>query len=391
MDSRETEPTLAQRELGLDTLLAHACEDPSRFLGAVSPPLFQASLFAFESIEDWGDNPGAYRYTRVGNPTTEILERKLALLERGECARMFGSGMGAITAAIMSCTRAGDHVVAVDGCYARALLDGILARFGVATTYVNGTDTSAFDAATRPNTTLYYIESPLTVVFDLQDIAAVCSIARSHGVTTLIDNSHCTPYYQNPIEMGVDIVVHSASKYLGGHSDLIGGALITSEARLREALSHESTLLGAVMDPFVSWLILRGMRTLAVRLERHQRNATAVASWLEQHPAVERVIYTGLPSHPQYGLAKRQQRGSTGLLTFIPKESRDDKVRAFANRLELFRLAVSWGGYESLAAPIPRPLEGKSGHSTWRVRLHVGLEDPEDLIADLDQALRVLG
>lgn len=390
MDSTDAEALVPLREPAFDTLLAHGCEDPARFLGAVSPPLFQASLFAFESIEDWGGQTGAYHYTRVGNPTTEILERKLALLERGESARMFGSGMGAITAAIMSCTRAGDHVVAVRGCYGRALLDGILARFGVETTYVDGTDPSAFDAATRPNTTLYYIESPLTIVFDLQDMAAVCAIARSHGVTTLIDNSHCTPYLQNPIEMGVDIVVHSASKYLGGHSDLIGGALITSEARLREALNHESILLGAVMDPFVSWLILRGMRTLSVRLDRHQRNAMSVASWLEQHPAVERVIYTGLPSHPQYDLARKQQRGSTGLLTFIPKETSDDRVRSFANRLKLFRLAVSWGGYESLAAPIREPLDDKSGHSTWRIRLHVGLEDPEDLIADLDQALAAL-
>lgn len=384
------------REPGFETICTHSGEEPSRFLGAVAPPLFQNSLFASPDAETFarrGDmRPEVYDYTRVANPTTDILESKLALLEKTDSARCFGSGMAAVSAAILHSVKAGDHIVAVETVYGptKVFLTSYLSQFSVDVTYIRGTDPQEFAEACRPNTKLFYLESPSTFVFHLQDLAAVAAIARERGITTAIDNSWASPYFQNPAEFGIDLVIHSATKYLGGHSDIVAGVVAGPKAHLDRLAAREGALLGGILDPFAAWLMLRGLRTLPVRMDRHQANALQVATFLEGHPKVACVHYPGLASHPQHDLIKRQMRGSSGLLSIELKEGGQPVAYAFVNRLKYFHIACSWGGYESLAIAIPfaeRSAAGGSAGGGWGARLHVGLETVEDLVADLDQAL----
>jgi cystathionine beta-lyase len=386
------------REPGFDTIVTHAAEDPSRYFGAVAPPLFQNSLFASPDAETFAHrsrhHPEVYDYTRVANPTTDILESKIALLEKTEAARCFGSGMAAVSAAILHAVKAGDHVVAVETIYGptKLFLTSYLSRFNVEVTFVRGTDPREFADACRPNTKLFYLESPSTFVFHLQDLAAISALARERSVITAIDNSWASPYFQNPAEFGIDLIIHSATKYLGGHSDIVAGVVAGPKRHIGPLSEKEGALLGGILDPFAAWLMLRGLRTLSIRLERHQQSAMRVASFLEQHPKVARVFYPGLPSHPQYELAKRQMRGTSGLLSVELKEGGQEAACAFVDRLKYFHIACSWGGYESLAIAIPFPHatggkeEGMPGCG-WGARLHVGLETVEDLVEDLSQAL----
>jgi cystathionine beta-lyase len=376
------------REPGFETLCAHAGEDPQRFSGAVIPPIFQNSLFVSPDVESFilrgNRHPEAYDYTRVANPTTDILEAKLAALERTEAARCFGSGMAAVVAAILHGVRAGDHVVAVETAYGptRNFLSGYLERFHVAVTFVEGSDPQQFADALRPNTRVFYLESPSSMVFHLQDFAAVTGMARERGILTIADNSWASPYFQNPTAMGVDLVLHSATKYLGGHSDIVAGVVAGSKERLRAIKDQEGSLLGSILDPFAAWLMLRGLRTLPIRMERHQSSALIIARYLETHPRIARVHHPGLPSHPQHALARRQLRGTSGL--FSVEFAERDQRRAFAivNCLRYFGLGVSWGGFESLIVPMLFP----SGN--WGARLHIGLETVEDLREDLENALK---
>lgn len=378
---------------GFETLCAHAGDDPSRWLGAPVPPIYQNSLFTCPDVEAFlgraGRQPETYDYSRVANPTTDVLESKLAALEGVEAARCFASGMAAVSAAIMSCVRAGDHLVAVDTVYGptRKLLSEYLPRYQVSTTYVPGTDPQQFVDALRPNTRLIYLESPSSLVFELQDLAAVAALARERGIVTAIDNSWASPYFQNPAELGIDLVLHSATKYLGGHSDLVAGVVLGSAERLRELCAWEGQLLGGMLDPFAAWLMLRGVRTLPVRLDRHQQSATAIARFLEAHPKVARVYYPGLQSHPQHELALRQMRGCSGLLSFALKEPGLEPVRRVVDALQYFGIGVSWGGFESLAIPITLP-GSPAEDPAWGIRLHIGLETVDDLRADLDAAMR---
>jgi len=384
------------REPGFETICEHAAEEPARFLGAVAPPLFQNSLFASPDAETFARrgaaHPEVYDYTRVANPTTDILEAKLALLEKTEAARCFGSGMAAVTAAILHCVRAGDHVVAVNTIYGptRHFLTSYLSQFNVEVTFVRGTDAQEFADACRPNTKLFYLESPSTFVFHLQDLAAVSAIARERNVVTAIDNSWASPYFQNPVEFGIDLVIHSATKYLGGHSDIVAGVVCGPKAHMTELASLEGALLGGILDPFAAWLMLRGLRTLPVRMDRHQANALRIAEFLQGHRKIAAVHYPGLDSHPQRDLARRQMRGSSGLLSIELKEGGQAAAYAFINRLRYFHIACSWGGYESLAIAIPFPAV-KNGEPAvgggWGARLHIGLETVEDLMEDLEQAL----
>lgn len=384
------------KEPGFETLCAHAGDDPARFHGAVAPPLYQNSLFASPDSQTFARRgemrPDIYDYTRVANPTTDILEAKIAAMERTEACRTFGSGMAAISAAILHFVKAGDHIVAVDTIYgpARAFLSTYVARFGIDVTYVDGTDPQQFVDACRPNTRLFYLESPSTFVFRLQNLSALSNIASERNIRTVIDNSWASPYFQNPADFGIDLVLHSATKYLGGHSDIVAGVVAGKREHLNDLMMEEGTLLGGILDPFAAWLMLRGIRTLPVRLDRHQVNALAVAQFLEAHPKVAHVFYPGLPSHPQYELGQQQMRGYSGLLSFELKEGGQAAAYAFVDKLRYFHIACSWGGYESLAIGIgfSSRTSGRTGGCGWGARLHIGLETVDDLLEDLDQALQ---
>jgi len=362
-----------------------------------SPPIYQTSLFSFPSFaalrEAMSSRDRHFIYTRGRNPTVVLAEKKIAALEKAGRAKLFSSGSAAISAAVMAFVKSGDHVVCVEGCYsrARALLESYLPRFGVEHSFVDGTRPEEFEAALRPNTRLIYLESPTSFTFQLQDLEAVSSLARARGLKTIIDSTWATPLYLNPVELGINLVVHSLSKYIGGHSDLVAGVVAGSEEDIARITDSEFIQLGAVPDPFSAWLVLRGLRTLAVRMPRHFAGALYAAGRLEEHPAVEQSIYPFLPSHPQYALARRQMRGGGGLFSIRLKTREVEKIALFIDSLRLFRRAVSWGGYESLVfpeaarCPVTAPAERLS-----LVRLHIGLEDREALVEDLFHALDCL-
>lgn len=380
------------RDPGFETLCAHAGDDPKRFHGAPVPPIYQNSLFTVPDAESFftrGElRPECYDYTRCANPTTDVLEEKLAALERTEAARCFGSGMAAVTAAVLYGVRSGDHVVAVDTVYGptRQFLTQYLPRFQVAVTFVPGDDPEQFRSACTARTRLFYLESPSSLVFRQQDLAAVASLAREREILTVIDNSWASPYFQNPTDFGIDLVLHSATKYLGGHSDIVAGVVMGARKHLDSIREWEGQLLGGILDPFAAWLMLRGVRTLPVRMDRHQQNAMAVARMLEEHPAVSRVHYPGLASCPQAELSRRQLRGSSGLLSFELKDGTRELACRVLNRLRYFGIGVSWGGFESLATPVALP-DARGGEPHWGIRLHIGLETVEDLLEDLQAAL----
>lgn len=393
-----------REDLYLETLLAHYGEDRAAYHGAVVPPLFQNSLFTFENWDAidaaFDDRTNAYIYSRGGNPTVRLAERKLAKLAGGERARLFASGMAAISAAILHCVSQGDHVVAVKNVYGPT--SNLVGRYlhekmGIETSFVDGSDPADFTAASTARTTLWYLESPSTAVFGLQDIRAVAALARERGIRTIIDNTWATPVFQRPLEMGIDLEVHSCSKYLGGHSDLVAGLVIGSGADIDRIAVREYELLGGILPPLEAWLILRSLRTLPMRMRRHQENALEVARWLEAHPSVEAVRYPGLPSHPQAELASRQMSGFGGLLGFRLASGDLMKIKAFVDRLEVFQLGVSWGGHESLvyapaisyAKELPPERFAALGIAAGDIRISVGLEDARDLVADLAQALVV--
>lgn len=373
-------------------------EDPAAAMqqGSVSPPIYQTSLFSHPNFDSFqramNDESSAYIYSRGNNPTVRAVEEKLAALESGEDARLFSSGVSAIAAAAMSLLRQGDHVICVEDCYSwtRYLFETYLKRFGVETSFVEGTDVAQFEAAVRPDTRLIYLESPTTLTFKLQDLSAVATLARDRGIRTVIDNTWATPLQQNPIEQGIDLVVHSASKYLGGHSDVVGGVVVGSSELVSRIFETEFMPIGHISNPSHAWLILRGLRTLDVRLRRHYESATRVATWLEEQPEVERVIFPALQSHPQHELFKRQMRGGSGLLSLILADSSVVAIRRFTDALRHFRIGVSWGGFESLVFPIavklPPGTKEAAGNQRL-IRIHVGLDEPTLLVEDLRNAL----
>jgi cystathionine beta-lyase len=376
---------------GFETVCAHYAEDAERHFGAAAPPIYQTSTFLYPDAATFEQRRkpggGRHEYTRGSNPTSQILEAKLARMERAEWADCFSSGMAAITAAINACVAADTHVVAVAHCYGptRRYLDH-LKRLSVETTFVAGVDPDDFLAAIRPNTCLIYLESPTSGRFEVPEIEPITRAARARGITTLFDNSWATPYFQNPLEMGVDLVLHSATKFLNGHSDVVAGVAAGRERKLRENFLREIELAGGILDPHAAWLLLRGLRTLPLRMERHHENGLAAARMLAEHPKVAYVLHPGLESHPQHATTRKQLRGYSGLFSFALREQSPDAMRSFLNRLKLFKIGVSWGGYESLA--IGGTLFNVSGDRPERlIRLHVGLESKEDLLADLKQAL----
>ena len=381
-----------------ETVCEHRGEEEVAPLHAVVPPLYLNSLHTFDTIGEYlsfkDDQDEQYIYGRVSNPTVALLECKLAALERGAGALCFGSGMAAITSAIMACAAPGDHIVAVDSCYGptrRFLTEQMRDRFGVDVDFVRAENAGDFEAVLRENTKLIYLESPSSLVFALTDLGEVASLARARGIRTIIDNTWSTPLYQKPLTLGIDISLHSLSKYIGGHSDIIGGALICrDEALYRSIRMTQRELWGGIMGPFEAWLALRGLRSLPARLALHSSNALAMANYLAAHPRVARLIYPGHPSFPQYELARRQMSGFSGLMSFIPALSFEQTCR-MVDGLRLFRRGVSWGGVESLVCmPFGRATEdaaAAAGGARNLVRISVGQESAADLIADIDRAL----
>ena len=376
-----------------EEICTHYSEDPSRFAGAVTPPIFQSSLFT-ECEGNEGDREGRYAYTRVSNPTTEIVENKVAALEQGEASKCFSSGMGAISAAMMHYLKKDSHVVAVASIYgpAHRFLAEYMKRFGVEVTFVKGTDTEEIEGAIRENTDLIYLESPSTYLFLVQDLAKIAEVAKKHHAATVIDNTYCTPIFQKPLTFGIDMVVHSASKYLGGHSDIIGGVVIGRKEDIDQIAQSERELFGAVMSPFDSWLMLRGIRTLPVRMKQHMVNAMEMAAYFQELPVVKEVIYPWWETHPQYELAKKQMTGASGLMSVV-FDLPGEQIKRIVRELEFFHRGPSWGGFESLISPVGADLE--QDNETMKkglVRLHIGLEGADLLKEDFERAVKnVLG
>src|SRR5690348_6068474 len=387
--------------MDIDWILTHLGEERDRYFNAVAPPVIQTSIFCFDNVADMRarmrDEYAEHCYTRGNNPTVEILRQKLAALEGAEDCLVFSSGAAAISAAMVASVAAGDHVVCVHKPYSwtHKLLTQALSHFGVRCSFVDGSDVANIEAALEPATRLIVLESPNSLTFELQDLAAVARLAGERGIRTLCDNSYASPLNQSPIALGVDLVAHSATKYLNGHSDVVAGALCGPRATLKEVFKGPFMTFGAVPSPHDAWLMLRGLRTLRLRVERSGRSAMQVARWLEAHPKVERVWYPHLPSHPQHELAKRQMCLSGGLLSFAPRCEDTAAVERFCDALKRFLLSVSWGGYESLVCPSAafHPPSTKVAAATpgmpppHLVRLSIGLEEPDVLIADLEQAL----
>ena len=388
--------------MDLSYILNQLGEDRERYFGAVSPPIVQSSIFAFPSVDamraGFRDEFGEHVYTRGNNPTVEILRRKVAALEGAEDCLMFGSGAAAMSAGVIASVSGGDHVVCVARPYSwtRAVLKDLLGRFDVATTFVDGTDAGHFEAALTGRTRLIVLESPNSMTFEQQDLAAVAALARARGIRTLCDNSYATPLNQSPIALGIDLVAHSATKYLNGHSDVVAGALCGSTAVIREVFRGPYMTLGAILAPHDAWLMIRGLRTLPVRMQRIAATSAAVLAFLEAHPRVRRVYSPRATGNAQLGLTGRQLRGASGLLTIELATDDIVAVERFCDGLTRFLMTVSWGGYESLAFPVcavfPRDaaMRPAQGVPLNLVRLSIGLEEADVLIADLDAALRRL-
>lgn len=383
--------------MDLSYIINELGEERSSYYNAIAPPIMQASNFAFNTVEELGkafeDEMGGYLYSRGLNPTVDILRQKLAALDGAEDCLVFNSGAAAIFAGVLAHVKAGDHLVSVKKPYtwAQKMFDVILPRFGVSATYVDGTTLESWQEATRDNTTFFYLESPNSWNFSLQPIREVAAFARSRNIVTLVDNSYCTPLYQPVIEMGVDMAMQTATKYISGHSDTLGGVLSGSHERMKKIFDSEYLNIGSGIQPFNAWLLLRGLRTMPMRLERVFQSTRTVFEGLKQHRAVESIIFPFDKSFPQYDLAVSQMKGAGGLLTLILKADKKEQVVRFAESLKHILMAVSWGGHESLI--IPRcagilDVEFNPQDPEHRmVRLYVGLEDPQYLLADLYQAL----
>lgn len=386
----------------LETILAHYGEERDKHNGAIVPPIYQNTLFAFESWdhidEAFSDPINNNIYTRGNNPSVSIVEKKLAKIASGEKARLFSSGMAAISSAIMSCVKANCHVITLRNIYGPAMnfLDNYLRdKFNIDVTFVSGESVEEIKNAIKENTTLIYLESPSSAVFSMQNLKAIADLAKKHNIKTIVDNTWATPIFQKPLELGIDLEVHSCSKYLGGHSDIIAGVIIGSAKDIDSIYQNEFLLFGAKMAPFEAWLLMRSLRTLPMRMEKHQSNTLKVANFLENHPKIKSVNYPGLKSHPQFELGKEQMKGYSGLMSFVIDSEELADIKNFVNALEHFSIGVSWGGHESLIhAPAISYLKEMSpeqfkstGLSLGVMRVSIGLEHVDDLIEDLSTAL----
>lgn len=387
--------------MDLSYILNEYAEDRENYFRAVAPPIVQTSNFAFKTVDElrksFEDEYSAWLYSRGLNPTVEILRKKLAALDGAEDCLVFNSGAAAIFASVLANVKSGDHIISVRNPYtwAKKIFEVILPRFNVSHTYIDGTNIENFRSAIQPNTTLIYLESPNSWTYELQDLKAVADIAKHHNIITICDNSYCTPLYQKPIEMGIDLVLQSATKYISGHSDVVAGVLTGKKSMIERIFNSEYLAVGSGIQPFNAWLLIRGLRTLPARLERSAKTTVAVVDYLKQHPKVEKVYFPFDPSFPQYNLAKQQMKGACGLLTFIIKANTAEEVEKFCNSLQHILMAVSWGGYESLIIPKLAGIKKESFHAAVELhrslRLYIGLEDAGYLIQDVEQAFAAMG
>ena len=386
--------------MDISYILNELGEEREKYFNAVAPPIIQTSNFVFNKVDDmrrlFQDEYTGYLYTRGLNPTVDILRKKLAALDDAEDCLVFNSGSSAIYAAVMANVKSGDHIVSVKKPYtwAQKLFNDILPKFGVTTTYVNGTAVENFEKAIQPNTAIIYLETPNSWYLDLQDLRAIASIAKSKSILTICDNSYCSPLYQKPITMGIDIALQSASKYISGHSDVVAGVLTGTTAMMKKIFDTEFCTAGTGISPFNAWLLIRGLRTLPIRLQKITTNTQKVLAFLKQHEKVEDIIFPFDENFLQYELAKKQMDGACGLLSFHLKVKKIDDIVIFCESLKHILMAVSWGGYESLIIPGCASVNENdytiAQKSQRMLRLYIGQEEPEYIINDLQQALNII-
>lgn len=377
--------------MDISTLCVHGSEDRTNSTGAISVPIYQSATFVHPGV---GASTG-YDYSRVQNPTREQLEKIVAKLESGVDAIAFSSGMAAITA-MMELFKPGDHIIASDDLYggSHRLFTHISMKNGLSFSYVNTADITAIKNNLRDNTKAVFIETPTNPMMDVTDIAAVAQITREHNLLLIVDNTFLTPYYQNPLLLGADIVIHSGTKYLSGHNDTLGGLLVARTNEIAEQLRFIYKTTGACLSPFDSWLMIRGIKTLAIRMDKQQENAMRIANWLLTHPKVKAVYYAGLPTHPGYEISKKQARGFGAMISF--KVDSEITARRLLENVQVVLYAESLGGVETLItypmlqthADIPQEEREKKGIDERLLRLSVGIENVEDIIADLDRSLK---
>ena len=381
--------------MDISYILNEYAEERENYFNAISPPIIQTSNFIFNTVADmrkaFSDEYSTYLYSRGKNPTVDILRKKLAALDGAEDCLVFNSGAAAIFAAVLANVKAGDHIVSVDKPYtwAQKMFNEILPRFGVTTTYIDGKEIENFERAILPNTAVIYLESPNSWDYALQDLAAVAELAKAEHIVTIIDNSYCTPLYQQPIRYGIDVSIQTATKYISGHSDTLGGVLSGSRSMIERIFNSEYMNIGSGIQPFNAWLLIRGLRTLVARLDRIAASTKKVINYLKHHPKVEELIFPFDENFPQFELARKQMTGACGLLTFIIKANTITEIEKFCESLQHIFMAVSWGGHESLIIPKCagiQPAEFDVNNREHRMlRLYIGLEDPEYLIKDLEQ------
>jgi cystathionine gamma-lyase len=384
---------MSKNSMKFSTLAIHAAQEPDKETGAVITPIYQTTTFAQHGP---GELVSGYDYSRSGNPTRSVLETVLAGLEGGAHGFAFASGTGALTTLTLALLRPGDHVIVGDDVYGGTfrLFDKVLKPYGVEASWLDMTDPENIRRAIRKETKMVFLETPTNPLLKLIDLNEVIGIAKERGLVTAVDNTFASPYLQQPITLGADIVLHSTTKYINGHSDVVGGALVLKDDTYAEKIAFYQNAVGATPDPLAAWLTLRGLKTLAVRMQAHVRNAQGLAEFLESHKAVEGVIYPGLKSHPQYDLAKRQMKGAGGMISLRIRGG-EKEARAFLKKLRYFTLAESLGGIESLIeipaimthASLNPEDRAKLGITDNLVRISVGIEDFEDLKEDLAQAL----
>ncbi len=393
-------PNFQPENVKFDTVEVHAGE-PRDTYGSLIPPIYQTSTFYFASTDDaveaCGDYAESFAYSRITNPSLDYMEQKLAALEHGKGAVSYASGMGAVAGALFAALKCGDHVIFTKAKYSGTedITSDWLPRFGIEHDSFQADHLEELEPLIKPNTKVIYVETPANPTMVLVDLAEVAKIAHRHGAKVFVDNTFATPYNTNPLDLGVDVVIHSLTKYIGGHGDLLGGAVISNDTEfLRQCRLGTLMHFGAVMAPFTAFLVCRGMKTLGVRMRQHNENALKIARWLEADPRIETVRYPFLESNPQYDIAKKQMRGGGGMISFDVKGGLE-AGKKFINSLKLCTLAVSLGDTETLVEQaaamthtmIPKEVREAAGITDGMIRMSVGLEDPDDIIADLDQAL----
>ena len=384
--------------MDLSYILNELGEEREHYFNAISAPIVQTSNFAFNTVADlkkaFDDEMSGYLYSRGLNPTVDILRKKLAALDAAEDCLVFNSGAAAIFAAVLANVKSGDHIVSVNKPYtwAQKMFDVVLPRFNVSTSYVDARDTANVANAILPNTTVIYLESPNSWDFAVQDLPAITAIARGKGIITICDNSYCTPLYQQPIAMGIDMAMQTATKYIGGHSDTLGGVLTGTHSMMKKIFDSEYLNIGSGIQPFNAWLLIRGLRTLPARLDRITRTTQKLVEFLKNHAQVEEVIFPFDPAFPQYELARKQMKGACGLVTVVMKAERMQQIVTFCESLRHILMAVSWGGHESLIIPKCASLDPSAFDPANRehrmIRFYFGLEEPDYLVEDLDQAFK---